>query len=29
MTSQALPEPHKYPVNHIWHADWSISATAR
>ncbi|MEE3045282.1 MAG: methyltransferase type 12 [Pseudomonadota bacterium] len=29
MTSQALPQPHKYPVNHIWHADWSISATAR
>ncbi|MDG4718883.1 MULTISPECIES: methyltransferase type 12 [Thalassospira] len=29
MTSQALSEPRKYPVNHIWHADWSISVKAR
>ncbi len=29
MTSQAFPEPRKYPVEHIWHADWSISAKSR
>lgn len=29
MTSQALSKAHKYPVDHIWHADWSIFAKAR
>ena len=29
MTSQALPQSRKYPVSHIWHADWSLSAKGR
>jgi hypothetical protein len=29
MTSQALPQSPKYPVTHIWHADWSLSAKGR
>ncbi|WP_338187206.1 methyltransferase type 12 [Thalassospira tepidiphila] len=29
MTSQALPQSPKYPVSHIWHADWSLSAKGR
>jgi len=29
MTSQALFKPRKYPVDHICHADWSISVKAR
>ena len=29
MTSQACAKPRKYTVDHIWHADWSISATGR
>ncbi|MEQ9347102.1 MAG: methyltransferase type 12 [Thalassospira sp.] len=29
MTSQALPQSKKYPITHIWHADWSMSAKGR
>jgi len=29
MTSQALPHSPKYPVTHIWHADWSLSPKGR
>ena len=29
MTSQALSQTPKYPVTHIWHADWSMSGKGR